>query len=140
MNSFLTFKKLYSSVSNKHICLWNKLNISNFSPETVTSIPPYFSFSNTFSNFDIENILNTMTIQNDFLNEDEEKSLMDELDPYMKKLRYEFDHWDDAIHGYRETERLKWNEENTKILNRIKMDGLSLMLMPQDSVATLLPA
>lgn len=25
-----------------------------------------------------------------------------------------------AIHGYRETERLNWNEENKKILNRVK--------------------
>ncbi|CAH1111803.1 unnamed protein product [Psylliodes chrysocephalus] len=50
----------------------------------------------------------------------EEQSILDEVDPYMKKLRYEFDHWDDAIHGYRETERLKWNESNTKILDRVR--------------------
>lgn len=25
-----------------------------------------------------------------------------------------------AIHGYRETERLNWNEENTRVLNRVK--------------------
>lgn len=25
-----------------------------------------------------------------------------------------------AIHGYRETERLKWNEVNTKILDRVR--------------------
>lgn len=25
-----------------------------------------------------------------------------------------------AIHGYRETERLKWNKENTKILDRVR--------------------
>lgn len=25
-----------------------------------------------------------------------------------------------AIHGYRETERLKWNSENTKILDRVR--------------------
>lgn len=28
--------------------------------------------------------------------------------------------WFQAIHGYRETERLKWNPENTKIVNRIR--------------------
>ncbi|KAJ8956087.1 hypothetical protein NQ318_016540 [Aromia moschata] len=48
------------------------------------------------------------------------KSLLDEIEPYMKKLRYEFDHWDDAIHGYRETERLSWNKENTNILDRVR--------------------
>lgn len=37
-----------------------------------------------------------MTVFDNFLSEDEENSLMNELDPYMKKLRYEFDHWDDV--------------------------------------------
>lgn len=37
-----------------------------------------------------------MTVFDNFLSEDEENSLMKELDPYMKKLRYEFDHWDDV--------------------------------------------
>jgi len=62
----------------------------------------------------------SMIIKEDFLSVDEEKSLLEEVEPYMKKLRYEFDHWDDAIHGYRETERLEWNEANKKILNRVK--------------------
>jgi alkylated DNA repair protein alkB family protein 7 len=62
----------------------------------------------------------SMIIKENFLSVDEEKSLLDEVEPYMKKLRYEFDHWDDAIHGYRETERLEWNEANKKILNRVK--------------------
>lgn len=37
-----------------------------------------------------------MTVHNDFLSEAEEQSILDEVDPYMKKLRYEFDHWDDV--------------------------------------------
>jgi alkylated DNA repair protein alkB family protein 7 len=61
-----------------------------------------------------------MIIKENFLSVDEEQSLLEEVEPYMKKLRYEFDHWDDAIHGYRETERLEWNEANKKILNRVK--------------------
>ncbi|XP_050299536.1 alpha-ketoglutarate-dependent dioxygenase alkB homolog 7, mitochondrial isoform X2 [Anthonomus grandis grandis] len=69
---------------------------------------------------EVLNLMKSMVVHYNFLNEDEEKSLMDELDPYMKKLRYEFDHWDDAIHGYRETERLKWDEENTRILDRVR--------------------
>ena len=34
--------------------------------------------------------------------------------------RYEYDHWDDAIHGYRERERLEWNDTNMRILDRVK--------------------
>ncbi|XP_066586056.1 alpha-ketoglutarate-dependent dioxygenase alkB homolog 7, mitochondrial isoform X2 [Prorops nasuta] len=45
---------------------------------------------------------------------------MEEIEPYMKNLKYEFDHWDDAIHGYRETEWLRWNKHNSKIIDRIR--------------------
>ncbi|KAG7207924.1 hypothetical protein KM043_009513 [Ampulex compressa] len=61
-----------------------------------------------------------MQIYPDFINEEEEQSLMQEINPYIKRLRYEMSHWDDAIHGYRETERKQWNEGNTKILNRVR--------------------
>ena len=62
----------------------------------------------------------TMIVTENFLTESEEQSLLNEIEPYMKRLRYEYDHWDDAIHGYRETERLNWNEQNQQILQRVK--------------------
>ena len=37
---------------------------------------------------------NSLLIKEDFLSHEEEKSLLDEVDPYMRKLRYEYDHWD----------------------------------------------
>jgi hypothetical protein len=37
-----------------------------------------------------------MTVIGDFLNEEEERSLHEEVEPYMRRLRYEFDHWDDV--------------------------------------------
>ncbi|KAK7938971.1 hypothetical protein WMY93_002297 [Mugilogobius chulae] len=43
-----------------------------------------------------------------FITEEEEASLLKELEPGLKRKRYEFDHWDNAIHGYRETERATW--------------------------------
>ncbi|KAF7991921.1 hypothetical protein HCN44_010722 [Aphidius gifuensis] len=67
-----------------------------------------------------EELLKTMKIYPDFINKDEEESLFQEVEPYMKKLRYEFDHWDDAIHGYRETERSKWNDVNKIIIDRVR--------------------
>lgn len=30
----------------------------------------------------------------DFINEKEEESILSEIEPYVKKLRYEYDHWD----------------------------------------------
>ncbi|GFN80155.1 alpha-ketoglutarate-dependent dioxygenase alkb homolog 7, mitochondrial-like protein [Plakobranchus ocellatus] len=61
-----------------------------------------------------------MIVKTDFLNEKEEEALFIEVEKYMKRLRYEFDHWDNAIHGYRETEKKEWNDENMKVLNRVK--------------------
>lgn len=43
-----------------------------------------------------QELLKTMKIYPDFINKDEEESLFQEVEPYMKKLRYEFDHWDDV--------------------------------------------
>ncbi|KAH1018956.1 hypothetical protein HUJ05_006627 [Dendroctonus ponderosae] len=85
-------------------------------------VPSYFTLSEELQQNQTaaEDIINTIKVLNNFLSEAEETCLMNELDPYMNKLRYEFDHWDDAIHGYRETERLQWNEENTKILDRVR--------------------
>ncbi|RUS83087.1 hypothetical protein EGW08_009173 [Elysia chlorotica] len=61
-----------------------------------------------------------MIVKTDFLNEKEEESLFVEVEKYMRRLRYEFDHWDNAIHGYRETEKREWNEQNMMILERVK--------------------
>ncbi|XP_070564158.1 alpha-ketoglutarate-dependent dioxygenase alkB homolog 7, mitochondrial-like [Ptychodera flava] len=55
-----------------------------------------------------------------FLTEDDEQSLQREIDRYMKRMRYEYDHWDDAIHGYRETEFSRWSERNQKIIKRVR--------------------
>ena len=43
---------------------------------------------------------NSLLIKEDFITEEEEKSLLNEVDPYMKKLRYEFDHWDNVYYLY----------------------------------------
>ncbi|XP_076683738.1 alpha-ketoglutarate-dependent dioxygenase alkB homolog 7, mitochondrial [Andrena cerasifolii] len=67
-----------------------------------------------------EELRATMQIIPNFVNSEEESSLIAEADPYMKRLRYEQSHWDDAIHAYRETERKQWNESNEKIISRIR--------------------
>lgn len=37
-----------------------------------------------------------MRVLVDFITEEEESKLLEEIEPYMKRLRYEFDHWDDV--------------------------------------------
>jgi hypothetical protein len=36
------------------------------------------------------------------------------------KLTEKYEHFVQAIHGYRETERLRWNPQNTSILQRVR--------------------
>ncbi|KOB72653.1 Alkylated DNA repair protein alkB-like protein 7 [Operophtera brumata] len=65
-------------------------------------------------------VLRDMQVLPEFVSEAEEASLMAELEPYLKRMRYEFDHWDNAIQGYRETERAVWNAPNERVLQRVR--------------------
>ncbi|XP_041464467.1 alpha-ketoglutarate-dependent dioxygenase alkB homolog 7, mitochondrial-like [Lytechinus variegatus] len=55
-----------------------------------------------------------------FVTEEEETSLLREVEKFLKKVRYEYDHWDNAIHGFRETEKSRWSEVNSPIIQRIR--------------------
>ncbi|KAM4597928.1 alpha-ketoglutarate-dependent dioxygenase alkB homolog 7, mitochondrial [Polymixia lowei] len=59
-------------------------------------------------------------VRTGFISEEEECALMQELEPGLRKKRYEFDHWDDAIHGYRETERVRWGSVCEEVLSRVR--------------------
>uniref|UniRef100_A0A0B7A0F7 Alpha-ketoglutarate-dependent dioxygenase AlkB-like domain-containing protein n=2 Tax=Arion vulgaris TaxID=1028688 RepID=A0A0B7A0F7_9EUPU len=73
------------------------------------------------SDKDLHDILaKDMIVHKDFLSEEEENSLLHEVERYMSRLRYEFDHWDNAIHGFRETEKKSWNEKNSEIIKRVQ--------------------
>lgn len=41
-------------------------------------------------------LYNTMKVLPDFISEEEEDILIQEVDPYMKRLRYEYSHWDNV--------------------------------------------
>lgn len=48
---------------------------------------------------ELEQFKNDMKLLPNFISEIEEAQLIEEVDPYMNRLRYEFDHWDD-VHKY----------------------------------------
>ncbi|VDM83898.1 unnamed protein product [Strongylus vulgaris] len=56
-----------------------------------------------------------------FVTEAEEAEMLREVEPHMKRLRYEKSHWDDAIHLFREREQRKWSPANEKIIQRIRI-------------------
>ncbi|KAM9392637.1 alpha-ketoglutarate-dependent dioxygenase alkB homolog 7, mitochondrial [Pholidichthys leucotaenia] len=68
----------------------------------------------------VDRIGSQVEVRTDFITEEEEAAFLRELEPGLKKKRYEFDHWDDAIHGYRETERVRWSPACEEILNRVR--------------------
>ncbi|XP_055604036.1 alpha-ketoglutarate-dependent dioxygenase alkB homolog 7, mitochondrial [Uranotaenia lowii] len=78
-----------------------------------------------------------MTVIPNFITEAEEKSLLEELEPYLKRMRYEFDHWDDAIHGYRETERKHWFPTNRVVFDRLKTTAFQGETLPHVHVLDL---
>ncbi|KPM09243.1 DUF3762 domain containing protein [Sarcoptes scabiei] len=66
-----------------------------------------------------------MFIVPDFVTEDEEQNLLQEIEDVFvrKRIRYERSHWDDAIHDYREIEHLNWSSKNQSIIERIRLNA-----------------
>eukprot|EP00093_Oithona_nana_P003168 03168.XXX_86801_87785_1 [CDS] Oithona nana genome sequencing. len=62
----------------------------------------------------------SFVVINDFINEAEESALIKEVEPHLKRLVYEKDHWDEAIVGFRETERKQWNQVNSVIIDKLR--------------------
>ncbi|EYB97584.1 hypothetical protein Y032_0139g2109 [Ancylostoma ceylanicum] len=74
-----------------------------------------------------------------FITEEEENELLREVEPHMKRLRYEKSHWDDAIHLYREREQRKWSPANEKVIQRIRilrLERLPMKCAPEMCVIT----
>ncbi|XP_073510437.1 alpha-ketoglutarate-dependent dioxygenase alkB homolog 7, mitochondrial isoform X2 [Phyllobates terribilis] len=61
-----------------------------------------------------------LTLQPDFITAEEEAALCRELEPVLRKKRYESGHWDDAIHGFREVERLHWSPDSSAVIQRVR--------------------
>ncbi|XP_034290319.1 alpha-ketoglutarate-dependent dioxygenase alkB homolog 7, mitochondrial [Pantherophis guttatus] len=60
------------------------------------------------------------SVTRDFISEEEEALLAQELEPQLRRHRYQDEHWDGAIHKYRETEKSYWSKECHEILQRVR--------------------
>ncbi|KAL7676207.1 hypothetical protein ACOME3_002462 [Neoechinorhynchus agilis] len=60
-----------------------------------------------------------ITIPN-FIDDIESKSLISEMAPTLHRLRFEYNHWDNAIHGFKEFEKKQWNVENEIVFDRFR--------------------
>lgn len=66
---------------------------------TEITVPTYIKLStslNSQSDDFVRTFLEGMTVHRDFITDAEEKSILEEIEPYLKRMRYEFDHWDDV--------------------------------------------
>ncbi|XP_046862521.1 alpha-ketoglutarate-dependent dioxygenase alkB homolog 7, mitochondrial-like [Xenia sp. Carnegie-2017] len=59
-------------------------------------------------------------IFDDFVSENEEQLLYEEARPILETKHYQKEHWDDAIHGYRESEKQNWTEDSMMVFKRMK--------------------
>ena len=82
-----------------------------------------YHFHPGFTPENVEKFTESFLVFEDVVNRNEEESFMNEMEPHLKRHIYEKDHWDDAIKGFRETERKIFRAENTNVVQRIKRLG-----------------
>lgn len=66
-----------------------------------------------------EKFIQDMGVVENFITSQEEQEILAEIEPYLKRMKYERDHWDEAINVFRETERKSWYPQNRTIINRL---------------------
>lgn len=102
----------------------------NDSPTVASAADAVFVFHNEWPAVVKTEFLRDMCLYEDFISVDEEQTLMTEVEQVTKRMRYEYDHWDDAIHGYRETERKNWYPQNRLVLDRVGKFAFDTKVMP----------
>merc|ERR1719400_522518 len=107
------------------IYLFKKLDLkrpfsSTFSSRQLISYEPESSEWNQDLR---ENLEISLKIIPNFITEKDEDSLVKEVEPHLKRLVYEKNHWDEAIIGFRETERKNWNNVNSEVIQRLRQNA-----------------
>ena len=77
-------KTIYKNSSN----LFKLINLS-YSTETLNS-------NTNLIDTNDPKFSDSARIYENFLSDNEEKTILNEIEPYLKRLRYAFDHWDDV--------------------------------------------
>jgi alkylated DNA repair protein alkB family protein 7 len=73
-----------------------------------------------------EKFINDMGVIENFITPDEETTIMSEIEPHLKRQKYEFSgNWDEAINGFRETERKSWFPQNRTVIDRLVATSFS---------------
>ncbi|XP_018017160.1 alpha-ketoglutarate-dependent dioxygenase alkB homolog 7, mitochondrial [Hyalella azteca] len=120
-------KRSHSTCNLTHKCYNYKTNVTRSDVrlhrrllcQTIDSHPNFY-FPPTATRQTREEILANFSVDLDFVTPEEENELLKETDRHLQRLRYQFDHWDDAIEGYRETEVSRWSRGSSAALERLR--------------------
>lgn len=128
--------------TNEQNQLSNHRRHSSSSEQNLLSLKPcdseqLFDFHNDWPADEKIEFIQDMSLTLDFITEQEEAQLQAEFEKVMKRMRYEYDHWDNAIHGYREREKGDWSPENEQIFKRIHNKAFTANIIPQVHVLDL---
>ncbi|KAI3381229.1 hypothetical protein SNEBB_007872 [Seison nebaliae] len=86
---------------------------------TLKNLKYNFEYSNKDISSEINS--NSVIIKHNFLSDEEAENLFSEINPSIRRLRYETNHWDDAIHRYREMEKSTFsNPTNQSTIKRLR--------------------
>lgn len=77
-------------------CSSSKQLQSSKSDHSSSLVPDYLYFHDNFDLTLKSLVIKDMAVVENFLSGEEENSILKEIEPYLKRLRYEFDHWDDV--------------------------------------------
>lgn len=101
-------------------------SLKNSSRDNVTIASPTSRqfFDSPFPDV-LEQVATSMLVCPEFISENEERNLLNEVENVLKRIRYETSHWDDAITNYRETEHLRWKPENALIVERVRQTAFT---------------
>lgn len=138
-NRFIsTFRLQHELICDKttnslhHRCCSSTAQLNQCDQDDATNRNKLFKFHNEWPSTIKSEFLRDMILLEDFVSETEEVQLVAEAEKTMKRarMRYQYDHWDDAIHGYREIEKVEWSPENEQIFQKIRQIAFVANVLP----------
>ena len=87
--------------------------------ESAERLKTFIIFSKALQN-SLKSFSPKLKLFPNFITSEQEVQVLKESEKRLKKLKYQRDHWDDAIIGFREFESSNWSAETLKLINRVK--------------------
>ena len=84
-----------TSANFHHRCIIRKMQTVT-KPPPLSRMPDNYDYLSCDDDTTLASLMNDMLVYENFISEEEEKSLLEEVEPYLKRLRYELDHWDNV--------------------------------------------